>query len=120
MGEIKNLFVTSDWLEFELMTKVLVPPILKLKLRPMVESTPLHVLGFDGQAKGGYVMAQKVLETVVDWDLTLNGEPIPVTEENKQKALLQFLGCMVKGEGRNILGMEIAKFASDLENFVKN
>lgn len=119
MSDIKNLIVLSKWLEFELETKQLDPPIVKLRVVPMIEDTPISTIGVEKDITLGGILASKLLDVVKEWDFTLNDKPLPVTQRNKEDVLLKLLGLRIKGT-KTLFGMELLRQATDPENFAKN
>lgn len=123
MSEIKQeIQAVSGWLEYELNTKMLEPPSIKLKIAPINRME--YVDDYDVKAQGikplTTIVINRILRAVRDWDLTLKGKKLPVTEDNKRDYLIPLLGEQVKGKGKTLLGFELFTFASDLENFLKN
>lgn len=106
----------SDWLEFRLVTVLLDPPVIRLRLSPI---SPLAMLDVaEAETKGRYV-SDAVLAAVEDWDLASEGEKIEVTAENKRAYLLPLLGAKVEGT-LVPLGIELFNFANKEESFLKN
>ncbi len=119
--EIKNIIVLSDWLAFELETKLFDPPVIKLKLGPIAEGMAFMDVAYARKKAPtmGEIIAYKALEAVKEWDFTDKGKPVEVTRDNKEMILLPLLDLKIKGE-RTILGMKIFEYASNKENFLKN
>jgi hypothetical protein len=101
MGELK-FPSPSVWEEFELDTDIIDPPIVRLQLRPLFRKGQLEgFLAFAGVPSIDKLKLDKadvsefwpvfekiipiIMQHVIGWDLTLNGEPIPCTEEEKMK-----------------------------------
>jgi hypothetical protein len=69
-----------------------------------------------------------LIDAVVGWDLTTDGQPIPCTMEKKREILPTLLGMMVKSSAEvdendpfgRVLGRSLLAFAMDAENFLKN
>jgi hypothetical protein len=113
---------TTDWIDYELVTKELDPPVFRCRLRPV---TNLNL--FDGASAGGgapkpgRTIQEVAIEAVADWDLTIEGNPIPLTPENKRGWLIPIIGEQVKGrEAGILLGIAIVQDAQKRENFLKN
>lgn len=113
--------VLSDWLTFELETDWFDPPIIKLRLSPILEDLPLADF-VDDRSSGvteGDITRYKIYDAIQDWDFTSNGEKVPLTRLNKQRILRPLLGLKIKGEN-TLLGMKILVYARQKENFLKN
>jgi len=121
MSELVKRFKQSDWLEYELETDLIEPPVLKLKVTPLNRIYSIDsYIGIGNQLKKtttAQVLAALILDVVQEWDLTLKGKPVPVTDENKRKYLFPLLGEKVKGKGMTLLGFELFNYVADLDNF---
>jgi hypothetical protein len=112
----------TDWRSYELETTELDPPVFRCRLRPV---TNLNL--FDGAAAGGGVpkpgrtIQEVAIEAVADWDLAVEGVPIPLTPENKRGWLIPIIAEQVKGRELGVLlGIAIVQDAQNRENFLKN
>jgi len=118
----KKIEVISNWLEYELETDIIEPPVLKVRLSPLTDME--YIESYDvpaGEIKPlTKIIISRILSAVNDWDLTLKGKKIQVTEENKRKYLVILLGTKVKGKGKGLLGFELLNYASNWDNFLKN
>ncbi|HUV39028.1 MAG TPA: hypothetical protein VMY39_05410 [Planctomycetota bacterium] len=120
MADIKNLAPISEWITYELDTELLNPPVLKLRLRPMTGWDAINIDA--GQRSVSSTMAEMIIGAIVDWDLSEKGEPIPCNEDAKARHSV-FLRCLLGQklkDARLLLGLEIALFAGNAENFLKN
>lgn len=126
------------WKEFELETKLIVPPVLKLKIKPTFRKDLIKNLFRSVEVrKKEEPSTKEVLDSfndmaefsktlVLDWDLVNeDDQPIPCNEETKNKWLEPLLWEAVRNQegeetGLNWLWFSIIKFASDLSNFTKN
>lgn len=66
-----------------------------------------------------------LVDAVEGWDLTIGGEPVPCTKENKRKYFPRILGAKLAGRKDDVtidafLGGALVNFAGDPENFLKN
>jgi hypothetical protein len=118
VANIKRLEQLSGWIEYALETTLLDPPVLKLRLRPldalsMVTNEPAGV-----SFAFGRFAADNAAEAVAEWDLCVDGVPVPVTPENKMLYLRPILAEVV--EGRGLLGLAILEDAQDRKIFIKN
>ena len=121
MPEIKDIVALSEWLTFELNTEWFSPPVIKLRLSPILEDLP--ILEMAGKEEKdvtiGSIVGHKIYQAVQDWDFTDKGEKVPLTSANKEMILKPLLGLTVKGE-KKILGIAIIEYARNKENFLKN
>ena len=118
--EIKNIEVLSEWLEFKLETKLINPPIIKLKVSPIYSIAAVDHVDEKGEVKSlTKLIVDEVLAATKEWDLTLDGKPVPVDDESKRRCLLPLLGIKIKRK-ESLLGLALFTYASNLENFVKN
>ena len=116
----KRIKQESEWIKYKLETNLLKPPVLKLKVAPLLNNVR-DVIKF--HIKGNYkpetkFLIMRILSAVIDWNLTKNKKKIPVTDENKKNALIPLLGEKVKG--KEMLGIELFNYISDYEDFVKD
>jgi len=124
------------WREFEIETELIQPPVLKLKIKPTFRKEIINQLysSIDSGVKDSATrkeiiesfknLSEYAKKLVIDWDLTdENEQPIPCTEETKEKWLDPLLWEYVKAEreqDNKWLWHEIIEIASDLSNFTKN
>ncbi|HUT61298.1 MAG TPA: hypothetical protein VNA25_25905 [Phycisphaerae bacterium] len=112
MSELKKLEPLSDWIEYELDTKQIDPPILKLRLRYLEDAdafvplTPMERFN-------------KAVDLIAEWDITVDGQPLSLTDKTGRDQLTDFLVRKVVGRGI-ILGVAVVADAQDRENFLKN
>ena len=124
MGEIKKRFRgVSEPVTYELETDLIDPPSITVRVRPISKVGLVDAVDFVAGEKephfSRYVL-ESVLEAVQDWDLTLDGERLPLNAENKRAYLWPLLGEKVKGDGQTLLGLVIFAYAADQSNFLKN
>jgi len=122
VAEIKQeIKPVSNWLTYELETKKIEPPILKVKLAPINRISSMESVDIGGNVKSmTKILVGQILEAVEDWDLTLKDEKLPVSDKNKRIYLIPLLGEQVKGKDRALLGFELFAYANNLENYLKN
>ena len=130
----------SGWMEYrlgyELMTKdaegnikvekvpsdKLVPPVFRCRLRPITDLNlfdAVHIA--DETFKLGRTAQDLAIEAVADWDLAVEGVPIPLTSETKSRYLLPIIAEQVEGyEAGILLGIAIVEDARKTETFLKN
>ena len=118
MANLKRLEQLSRWLEYELETKLLDPPVIKVRLRP----TDAFTLG---QAKETWqsntrMFLEIAIGAVAEWDLTEDGKPLAMGDGEAKAAVLRpLMSEKLKGKD-SILGVQIVEDSSDRENFLKN
>ena len=121
MTEFKEREAISDWQKFELDTKELDPPVIKVKLKPIESIT--NVDSFDKAGKFklfSEIVLMKAMACVVEWDLKQKGKPLPIDDlAIKERVLRRLLGEKLKGS-KKLLGNSIIEFSTNLENFLKN
>jgi len=122
MGDIKKLRPLSEWLEFELQD----PPAwldgaaVKFRVRPVSGISGFNVKAEDRAPSAAF--AAMVVDAIEEWGFTSDGKPLPCTTETKQEYagnLRVLLGSQLKDK-KGLLGIELAAFAADPENFLKN
>ena len=118
MANIKRLEQLTGWIEYALVTTLLDPPVLKLRLRPLDSFSMVTTDPAATTFRFGQFAVDNAIEAVAEWDLADNGVPIPVTPENKVLYLRPILAEVV--EGRGLLGLAILEDAQDRGLFVKN
>ena len=122
MGNIKKLNPLSEWLEFELETPPawLDSPTVRFRVRPITGLSGFNVTAEDRAPSAAF--AAMVIDAIEEWGFTNDGAPLPCTTETKQGYagnLRVLLGSQLKGK-KGLLGIELAAFAADPENFLKN
>jgi hypothetical protein len=122
MSNIKNIIPLSEWLTFELAdNKLIDPPIVKLKLRPITDSDLLDAVA-DNKIRPSEIMIMRATDAIQEWDLSEDGKPIPCTETKKIELALflkLLLTSYVKADD-NFFATVIIRHAQTLENFLKN
>lgn len=89
MPEFKNTAGFVAWFKFKINTTVIDPPELELKIKSDISSMLEKTTCIDqlDDSKDNHQiyesLVSSLIETVIDWDLTLDGEKIPCTVENK-------------------------------------
>jgi hypothetical protein len=121
LAELKEREAISDWIKFELDTKELDPPVIKLKLRPIESITNVDNWGGNGRLLlYSEVVLKKALISVAEWDLKEKGKPLSIEDPRiKERVLRRLLGEKLKGS-EELLGNAIMDYAQDLDNFSKN
>ena len=132
MGNIKKLNPLSEWLEFELETPPawLDSPTVRFRVRPITGLSGFNVTAEDRAPSAAF--AAMVIDAIEEWGFTntvadpqsgkMEQKPLPCTTETKQGYagnLRVLLGSELKGK-KGLLGIELAAFAADPENFLKN
>lgn len=118
----RELNPTTDWIDYELESAALDPPVFRCRLRPVTNLNLYDgVAAGGGSPKPGRTIQEVAIEAVADWDLAVEGTPIPLTPENKRGWLIPIIGEQVKGrEPGMLLGICIVQDAQKKENFLKN
>lgn len=123
MGNVnyKPMEPVSGWVEYPLETKMLEPPAIRVRLRPLDRYDITDNTVEEGALRAGRGIVLSAVQAVVDWDLSENGQPLACNEANKVRYLRPILGEPVAGtEGRELLGIRIVRDAQDRELFLKN
>lgn len=117
----KPLEPLSGWLEFKLISDKLDPPVFRCRLRPIDMFNLIDGLGAGGKFQMGRATVEASIEAVAEWDLAVEGTPIPLTPENKTAWLRPIIAEPVLGykEG-TLLGTAIVIEARERGNFLKN
>lgn len=90
MIESKKGKQESEWIEYKLETDLIRPPIIKLKIVPLLnrieKMMKFHIKGnYKPETK---FLIMRILGAVIDWNLTKNRKKLPVTDENKRNVLI--------------------------------
>lgn len=123
MSEIRfnPLSPRSSWQEYRLATDALEPPVFRCRLRPLDAFDFVSDVYSDGETRLGRAIVTAALNAVVEWDLTMNGESIPCTPENKEKFLRPLLSERVVSRPEEpLLGVALVLDARNRELFLKN
>lgn len=128
--DLKNITPVSDWIEYELVTRP--PQKIKVKIEHIPGASVFDYIDSDGtpQLKGSEIVFQLVLDAIKEWDLTLDGKPLAVDQETKEKfrkELSVIFDIKVKvepEEGKKprvyTLTSALFEYARNQENFLKN
>jgi hypothetical protein len=112
-GKVTVVVVPSTKLE---------PPVFRCRLRPITDLNfidGVHVA--DESFKFGRTAQDLAIEAVAEWDLSVEGVPVPLTEETKSRYLLPIIAEQVEGrEAGILLGVAIVQDARRTETFLKN
>jgi len=99
----------GEWLELEAVSEKIGK--LRFKIQPITTGIRLSE-----------EVEESFVRIIVDWDLEKDGEKLPCNEETV-KEYMPFISVVeVKSESDRptFVGIEIIKFAQDVDNFVKN
>jgi hypothetical protein len=112
----------SGWLEYRLVGDKLDPPVFRCRLRPITDLNLMDGVDVgDEKFKAGRTAQDLSIEAVAEWDLTVNGAPVPLTPETKVRYLLPIIAEQVEGRPLGILlGVAIVQDARKAETFLKN
>lgn len=112
----------SGWLEYKLATDKLDPPVFRCRVRPITDLNffdAVHIA--DETFKAGRTAQDLAIEAVAEWDLSVEGVPVPLTPETKTRYLLPIIAEQVEGREPGILlGVAIVQDARRAETFLKN
>lgn len=123
MGNVKYrpMEPVSCWLEYHLVTDKLDPPIFRCRIKPVDMFNLIDGFVEGEQVKMGKMTLEAVVDAVVEWDLCVDGTPIPLTPENKMSWLRPIIAEKVEGRGEHtLLGIAILYDGRNRENFLKN
>jgi len=79
--DVSKFQIKGEWLELEVESKKLIGP-LKFMVKPLTSDDQLDMAEISREDKKGFL--NKILDLVLDWDLTKNGEPLLCDDENKK------------------------------------
>lgn len=142
--DVSKFQINGEWLELEVESKKVVGP-LKFLIKPLSSDDQLDMadIGRDDQKK----FLNTVIDLVLDWDLTRNGEKLPCEGEDKELYLKYLIPMNLKEEKKEekeddkpkeimadedldkkpkpkkipgTIGLAILGFAQDFGNFIKN
>lgn len=122
MGNVKYKPMSPEtgWLEYHLVTEQLDPPIFKCRLKPIDLFSMIDGFVEGKELRMGEATVNAAVEAIVEWDLTIDGIPIPLTTENKMAWLRPIIAEPVEGREGILLGIAILLDARNRENFLKN
>ena len=99
------------------------PDNIRLKIKWMSFREAMRFSSIDSKSEDGITEGMdRLAAQIVDWNLTLNGEAVPCTEENKDRYVEMLLNLGVKNaEGKDsTVAKEILAFAVNSNSFLKN
>ena len=117
MGELKKLEPLSDWIEYELDTKQIDPPVLKLRLKFLDDPSVFY--NTTDNPLTPLERWEKMVALVAEWDITVDGRPLSITDKVGRDQLMDFLGRNIPSRGI-LLSIAVVQDAQDRENFLKN
>ncbi len=111
----------SCWLEYRLVTDKLDPPVFRCRLRPVTGLNWIDGVPAGGSTfKVGRAFIEVAIEAIAEWDLAVDGVPLPLTAENKMGVMLPIISEQVEGEkDGTLLGIAIVRDAQDRGLFKK-
>jgi len=143
--DVSKFQIKGEWLELEVESKKVIGP-LKFLVKPQTSNDQLDMAEIGRDDKKGFLT--KILDLILDWDLTKNGEPLLCDDENKKAYMPYLIPMNLKKEEKkkeeepkeiladedldekpepkrarfiqDTVGLRILGFAQDFSNFIKN
>ncbi len=145
--DVSKFQIKGEWLELEVESKKVIGP-LKFRIKPQTSDDQLDMAEIGREDKKGFL--NKILDLVLDWNLTKDGESLPCDDENKKAYLPYLIPMNLKKEKKekkeeeqpkeifadedldkkpqpkrarfiqDTVGLRILGFAQDFSNFIKN
>jgi hypothetical protein len=122
MSELRQIIPVSDWLEFDLNTQLVEPPVVRLRLRPVTGVSAVDIYAEGGRKLSDYVLGQAI-EAIAEWDLTRDGVAVPCTAEAKREMdfhLRLLLAQPMRDGSGDFLELRVVEHAAKAENYLKN
>ena len=117
----KPIEALSGWMEYRLAaTDKLDPPVFRCRLRPVDTFNLIDGIPADGKMKMGRATVEIAIDAIAEWDLAIEGVPIPLTSENKMGWLRPIIAEPLDRPDKQLLGVAILLDAQNRENFLKN
>lgn len=122
MAELKLLEQLTGWIEYRLKTDLLDPPVLRVRLRPLDAFDWRDAMPVNGEHRLGLATLEVAVEAVAEWDLSQNGQPIPIPADRKKKiaTLRPLMAEEVAVREGTLLAHAIIADAQNRELFLKN
>ena len=141
--DVSKFQIKGEWLELEVESKKVIGP-LKFLVKPLSSDDQLDMADIGREDKKGFL--NKILDLILDWNLTQNGSPLECSDENKKSYLPYLIPMNLKKEKKkeepeeimadedldkkpepkrarfiqDSVGLRILGFAQDFSNFIKN
>ena len=143
--DVSKFQIKGEWLELEVESKKVIG-LLKFLVKPQTSDDQLDMAEIGREDKKGFL--NKILDLVLGWNLTKDGDPLPCDAENKQAYLPYLIPMNLKKEKekkkeepkeiladedldkkpqpkrarfvQDTVGLRILGFAQDFTNFIKN
>ncbi|MCK5127902.1 MAG: hypothetical protein KAR42_16715 [candidate division Zixibacteria bacterium] len=140
--DVSKFQIKGEWLELEVKSKKVIGP-LKFLVKPLSSDDQLDMADIGRDDKKQFL--NTILDLVLDWNLTQNGQKLPCDAENKELYLKYLIPMNLKEkeeekekETKEIMadedldkpkpariipdtvGLSILGFAQDFSNFIKN
>lgn len=118
---VKRLEQLSAWIEYTLVTTLIDPPVLRVRLRPTdAFDVADSLVGVSGIPVYGRALLTQALNAIAEVDLVdLEGKPVVLMPENREAALRDLLTEKVDGRG-TMLGIVVVEDSKKRELFLKN
>ena len=145
--DVSKFQINGEWLELEVESKKVIGP-LKFLVKPLSSDDQLDMAEISREDKKGFL--NKILDLVLGWNLTKNGEPLLCDDESKKAYMPYLIPMNLKEEKekkkkeeepkeiladedldkkpeakrarfiQDTVGLRILGFAQDFTNFIKN
>jgi len=145
--DVSKFQINGEWLELEVESKKVIGP-LKFLVKPLSSDDQLDMAEISREDKKGFL--NKILDLVLGWNLTKNGEPLLCDDESKKAYMPYLIPMNLKEEKKeekekekpkeiladedldkkpeakrarfiqDTVGLRILGFAQDFTNFIKN
>lgn len=125
MAKLREILPVSEWLTFELATLRIDPPVVRLKLKPLTKWEYTDIVS-PTMPKPSWLILERALQAIVEWDLEIGDKPLPCTEESKGRDDVRaVLATPLKQEEEEpaipkFLALAIIEYAEKEANFLKN
>lgn len=109
MFDFAKVSKEGEWLELDAVSEKI--GTMKFKVRPITTDIRLSE-----------EVEESFVKILVDWDFVENGEELPCNEENIRRCMpfVSIVEVKTDEERSTYVGIEILKFAQNVDNFVKN
>lgn len=109
MLDFANVNEEGEWLELDAVSKKI--GIMKFKVRPI--TTDIRLTD---------ELEESFVKILIDWDFVEDGKKLPCNEKNIKRCMpfVSVVEVKTEGDKATYVGIEIIRFAQNVDNFVKN